>query len=205
MTPRLVPVKLKPCHEGSKDGRKREDRQSSPIQGFPALLAVNQGARSIALRHYTWRLNLDISITYREDGVSNVEDEVEHRRARVVMSPDDTLGLFRCKLETGREVWISEFDVQVANHEGSPWSIHETTDSPQHGFKKVAMLGDAIESNPNIVRALNVTLWDLDSVLHRPSARMRTACSPYTKHKIFVDTVKMPTSSRSSSMFSWGN
>lgn len=205
MTPRLVPVKFRPCHEGSNDGSKRENHQSSAIQGFPALLAVSQEARSIALRHYTWRFTINTTISHREYRITDLGDEVEHRRARVVMSPEDTLGLFRFRLESERRVWISESDVQVANHEGSPWSIHETTDAPQHGFKKVAILGGAIESNPNIVRALNITLWDLDSILHGPSAEMRTACSPHTKHKIFVETVKMPTSSWSPSMLSWIN
>lgn len=187
MTPRLVAVIPRPRSKSHDEARNRKKREISLIRGIPALLAVNQESRYLALRHYTWRFTINITIaTTGRRWVGH-----EHRRARVVMSPDDTLGLFRCESLWG--VWISRFDVKVANDKASPWRTHESTDAPHRGFKKVAILGDAVKSNLHIVRALNVTLWDLDSILHAESAEMRTAHSPHTRNKILVESARMTT------------
>lgn len=188
MTPRLVAVIPRPCPKDRDPARNRKNREISLLRGIPVLLAVNREARHIALRHYTWRFTLDINVSH---GNPRSWDR-ELRRARVVMSPNDTLGLFRCGWGRGERVLLSMNRVQVSNDKRSPWRIHDTTDAPQHGFKKVAILGDYIKSNLNIVRALNVTIWDLDSILHAESAEMRTALSPHTKHKILVESAKMP-------------
>lgn len=196
MTPRLVAVNPRPCPKGRDDARDRKNREINLIRGIPALLAVNQEARHVALRHYTWRFIIDIAIEkgqYWNGGDYWDMRGRENRRAHVVMSPDDTLGLFRCKGEREDFVQISRFRVKVANYKKSPWRIHQTTAAPhgQQWFKKVAILGDAIESHLHIVRALNVTLWDLDSILHAASAEARTARSPHTKHKILIASAKM--------------
>lgn len=186
MTPRLVAVKPRPCPKISDLARDRKNREIKLIRGIPALLAVNQEARHVALRHYTWRFTIDADINGR------------HRRARVVMSPDDTLGLFRCEQQLDLTAEVLDFQVKVANDKSSPWRIHQTTGAPhgQHCFKKVAILGDAIESNLHIVRALNVTLWDLDSILHAASNEVRTARSPHTKHKILIRSANMTQDSK---------
>lgn len=181
MTPRLVAVRPRPCPKDSDLARDRRNREIKLIRGIPALLAVNQESRHVGLRHYTWRFTIDVTINGR------------HRRARVVMSPDDTLGLFRCEQQWYWTVEVLEFRVKVANDKRSPWRVHQTTDAPhdQHWFKKVAILGDAIESNLHIVRALNVTQWDLDSILHAASSEPRTARSPHTKHRIIIHSLEM--------------
>lgn len=187
-TPRLVAVIPRPC---PKDSDTASNREISIIRGIPALFAVNKESRHVALRHYTWRFTLDIKICCGMLWAPNVE----HRRAHVVMSPDDTLGLFPC--QQGREdtVWISKFDVKASNDKRSPWRVHESTDAPNQGFKKVAILGDAVKANLHIVRALNVTLWNLESILHAQSADIRTAVSPHTKNTIFVESGKIATNS----------
>lgn len=188
MAPRLVAVIPRPCPKDHDLARDRKNREISLLRGIPALLAVNQEARHVALRHYTWRFTIDITIS---TGFPWSPLDAEHRRARVVMSPDDTLGLFRCKQSWRERVRISRFDVKIANDKRNPWRIHPTTDAPKDGFKKVAILGDAVESNLHIVRALNITLWDLDSILHSESEDARTASSPHTKHKILLESAKM--------------
>lgn len=192
MTPRLVAVIPRPHSKSLDEARNRKNREISLLRGIPALLAVNQESRYLALRHYTWRFTIDITIS-----TQRIYTRHQHRRARVVMAPDDTLGLFRCEWENGQEsysgLWISRFNVKVANDKTSPWGTHESTGAPQHWFKKVAILGDAVKSNLYIVRALNVTLWDLDSILHAESAEMRTAHSPHTKNKILVKSAEMTT------------
>lgn len=188
MTPRLVAVRPRPCPKDHDEARNRKNREISLLRGIPALLAVNQEARHVALRHYTWRFTIDVTIS---TGLAWSPMDGEHQRARVVMSPDDTLGLFRCKQSWTERVRISKFVVKAANDKRSPWRIHATTDAPKHGFKKVAILGDAIESNLHIVRALNITLWDLDSILHAESDDVRTASSPHTKNKILLESAKM--------------
>lgn len=186
MVPRLVAVIPRPCPKIHDLARDRKNREISLLRGIPALLAVNQEARRVALRHYTWRFTIDLTIS--SDGPWFPGSQ--YRRARVVMSPDDTLGLFRCKQSWREGVRISRFDVKIANDKRNPWRIHPTTDAPKHGFKKVAILGDAVESNLHIVRALNITLWDLDSILHLESAGMRIARSPHTKQKILLESAK---------------
>lgn len=192
MTPRLVAVKPRAIPKESDLARDRKNREIKLLRGIPTLFAVNKEARHLALRHYTWRFTIDMTIFcgvyWGLDG--------RHRRARVVMSPNDTLGLFRCKQDYIQGVRISRFDVKVANNKRSPWRIHETTGAPEHGFKKVAILGDAIESNLHIVRALNITLWDLDSILHAEPDELRTARSPHTKHKILLESAKLTARSR---------
>lgn len=188
MAPRLVAVRPRPCPKDHDEARNRKNREISLLRGIPALLAVNQEARHVALRHYTWRFTIDVTIS---TGLAWSPMDGEHQRARVVMSPDDTLGLFRCKQSWTERVRISKFIVKAANDKRSPWRIHATTDAPKHGFKKVAILGDAIKSNLHIVRALNITLWDLDSILHAESDDVRTASSPHTKNKILLESAKM--------------
>lgn len=187
LTPRLVAVIPRPCSKDRDEMRNRKNREISLLQGIPALLAVNQESRHVALRHYTWRFTIDVTVHDEDSWSSNGE----HRHARVVMSPDDTLGLFRCEQGWTATVALSSFKVKIANDERSPWRIHETTSAPEQGFKKVAILGDAIESNLHILRALNVTLWDLESILHPESVGIRTARSPHTKHRILLEAAKM--------------
>lgn len=187
MVPRLVAVIPRPCPKDHDLARDRKNREISLLRGIPALFAVNQEVRHVALRHYTWRFTIDVTFS---TGFPWSPLDGEHRRARVVMSPDDTLSLFRCKQSWRERVRISRSDVKIANDKRSPWRIHPTTDAPKHGFKKVAILGDAVESNLHIVRALNITLWDLDSILHSESDDARTASSPHTKHKILLESAK---------------
>ena len=189
MTPRLVAVNPSPYPKDLDEARNRKNREISLIRGIPPLLAVNQEARHVALRHYTWRFTMDYMIVHR--GWEPAESE--RRRAHVIMSPEDTLGLFRCRDNSmGAVDRIRDFDVKVANDKRSPWRVHQTTDAPRepHWFKKVAILGSAIKSNLHIVRALNITLWDLDSILNAPSAGVRMARSPHTKHKILVESAE---------------
>lgn len=197
-TPRLVAVIPKPCPKDRDEASNYRKRETSLVRGIPPLLAVNKESRHFALGHYTWRFTIEMTISDRQ----RWGPTLDHRRARVVMSPDDTLGLFTYHrmLESHERLWhdrswrerfwISKFDVKASNDETSPWRVHESTDAPNHGFKKVAILGDEVESNLYIVRALNVTLWDLDSILHAQSAEMRMADSPHTKHKILVKSGK---------------
>ena len=193
MTPRLVAIKSRPCPKDLDDARNRKNREISLIRGIPALLAVNQEARHCALRHYTWRFTIDITIREMDDWGEVVEN---CQRARVVMSPKDTFGLFRCKQEWREGLSISKFRVKIAKDKRSPWRIYETTDAPReqqlvHRFKKVAILKYAIEPNLHIVRALNVTLWNLNSILHAASAGFRTALSAHTKNKILVESANV--------------
>lgn len=187
LTPRLVAVIPRPCTKNRDETRYRTDREISLLRGMPALLAVNKEARHVALRYYTWRFTVDVIIDNDDSWNSNHRQ----RRAHVVMSPDDTLGLFRCEQGWKANACITNFDVKIANDKKSPWRNHETTSAPENGFKKVAILGDAIESDLHIVRALNATLWDLDSILHPESAGMRTARSPHIKHRILLESAKM--------------
>lgn len=187
LTPRLVAVIPRPCLKDRDEARNRNNREISLLRGIPALLAINPEGRHVALRHYTWRFTIDVTVSNEDPWFP---DE-EYQRARVVMSPDDTLGLFRCENSWTERVRISRFDVKIANDTRSPWRLHETTNAPEHGFKKVAFLGTAIESKLDIVRALNTTLWDLDSILHSESAEIRRARSPHTKHEILLESAKV--------------
>lgn len=189
LSPRLVAVKPRPC---PKERDKARNLEISLIRGIPALLAVNQESRYLALRHYTWRFTIDLVI--HPEGIGSAGFMVsKHQRARVVMSPDDTLGLFRCEPNLVADIRMTKFRVKVANEKRSPWRIHATTDAPsdEHWFKKVAVLGRALQSNLYIIKALNITPWDLDSMLHDRSTVTRTARSPHTKHKVLVTSAEM--------------
>lgn len=188
-TPRLVAVIPRPCPKDPDAKRSHKNREISLVRGIPALLAVNQESRHVALGYYTWRFTIDIQISYG----NGLDSDPEKRRARVVMSPDDTLGLFRCQQGWNDRFWISKCRIKAAKDKRSPWRVHESTGAPSQAFKKVAILGDAVKSNLHIVRALNVTLWDLDSILHVEHADMRTAVSPHTKNKIFLESGEIPT------------
>lgn len=187
LVPRLVAVKPRPC---LKENEKAKGLEISLLRGIPALLAVNQESRYLALRHYTWRFTMDVCL------FQTPPRGAEKQRACVVMSPDDTLGLFRRKQDSGagyNELSFLTYQIKAANEKNSPWRIHQTTDAPrgQDWFKKMAVLGEALESNLKIIRALNITAWDLDAVLHDQSAVRRTARSPYTKHKITIASADM--------------
>lgn len=194
ITPRIVAVIPKPCPKDRDEEKNPKSRDITLLRGIPALLAVNKEARHLALRHYIWRFTIDTTISWRWRFPGIPLQEGEHRYARVVMSPDDTLGLFpfrQVRPVLAGTGCISNFDLKVANDKTSPWKIHETTCAPQQGFKNVAIFGKAIMSNLHIVRALNITLWDLDSILHADSAEMRVAHSPHTKHRILVESGDM--------------
>lgn len=199
MTPRLVAITPRPFPKSPGEARNRINREISLLQGIPALLAVNQESRYLALRHYTWRFTIDFEINaiLRSDRVSRRRSwfPYEVRSACVVMSPDDTLGIFRSLIRDkwvhDRKEWIGSVEFKVANHGGIPWKIHETTDAPQSGPKKVAILAHAVESNPDIIRELNMGFEDLDSVLHAKSAGLRTVRLPHTKREIGVESCTM--------------
>ncbi|KAG8164550.1 hypothetical protein KVR01_006468 [Diaporthe batatas] len=197
LAPRLVAVKPRLC---PKKSEKASNLEISLLRGIPALLAVSQESRYLALRHYTWRFTIDLYFVCR-NGLGYVEVE-SHRRARVVMAPGDTLGLFRCQPNWYSYVRPVDFLVRVADEKRSPWRIHPTTSAPRGGedwFRKVAILGTALERNLYIARALNSTLWDLESLLHGRSTVARTARSPHTKHKIFIASAEMEQVSSSAS------
>lgn len=181
MTPRLVAVMPKPILKSPDEARKRRNRETNLLRGTPGLLAVNQESRYLALRHYTWRFTIDIEIHIICGAGRVVRSWVlyEVHSARVVMSPDDTLGVFRCLQERGHDCrkWIGSFEIKVANHEGSPWKIHENTDAPQSGPKKAASLSHAVESNPGIVRELIMGYEGLDCVLHGKISRIENSTS----------------------------
>ncbi|POS80779.1 hypothetical protein DHEL01_v200824 [Diaporthe helianthi] len=191
MTPRLVVAMPRPTRPIPKDRDEKANRnyhEISLMRGIPALFAVNQEARNLALSHYTWRFTIYLAV-FRQ----GLRDSwsVKHERARVIMSPDDTLGIFRCKQQWDKDASISKFRVKVADEKRSPWRTLETTDAPrdENWFKKVAVLGDAIKSNRDIIHALNGTPWDLDSILHKRAALIKTVTSPHTQHTMSIATV----------------
>lgn len=163
MNPRLVAV-------GPKGLGRPRSYHSRKI--LPALLSVNRDSRYCALRHYTLRFT--ITLTVDETG--------QHRwncpkfkgttyRANVVMCPDDTLGLLGWEtLNLGHGM---RFQVQSANGKG-PWENCPTSAGAQPKVKKVAFLGPDIALNHEIVDDINsLVSWDLDSILHTKSTSVR--------------------------------
>lgn len=174
MVPRLVMVNFKDAETRSQ-ARRRKTQRSSEIHAIPALLAVNNEARNIAIRTYTWRFTIYINL--RHHGLFG-RGEWEHARARVVMSPEDTLGFFRCKVYHRRTVSVSGCNIEEPDS-SSPWARHPTITVSPVSLQKVAILGWAIKSNPRIVKALNSSIWDLDSILHSDSTGARTLRPPH--------------------------
>ncbi|KAL1852880.1 hypothetical protein Daus18300_011962 [Diaporthe australafricana] len=165
MKPQLVPVKLK------RDG-KRDSRHPVEIRGISALLAVNKEARHIALRHYSSRFTLKITFVQYVWIQGTVQEAPPFHLARIIMSPDDTLGFlcWQIAVPGGEQAIIK---VESAN-QSSPWNCHKTEGLPQPAVEKVATLGYDLEFNHHIVKNLNSTAsWDLDSILHVKSGRIR--------------------------------
>lgn len=163
MMPRLVPVGPR--------GIKRFSQQSKQI--LPALFSINKDSRYCALRHYTLRFT--ITLTVDETGKHRwncPEFQCTKYHANVVMSPDDTLGLLGWDtLKLGYE---ARFRVKNANGKG-PWQSHPVNHGAQSKpkVKKVAFLGPDIAHRHETVQALNSMRRDLKSVLHAKSTRVR--------------------------------
>lgn len=168
ITPRLVAVGPNGL------GRPRSDHSKRIL---PALLSVNQDSRYCALRHYTVRFT--ITLTVDETGKHRwncPEFRGKNYHANVVMSPDDTLGLFGW--ETLNMGHGTRFQVRSANGKG-PWESYPTSHGAQPEVKKVAFLGRDIALNRKIVGDLNsVVSWDLDSILHTNSTNVRKWVAP---------------------------
>lgn len=163
MAPRLVPVGPR--------GQKRFSQQSKQI--LPALFSVNKDSRHCALRHYTLRFIITLY----------VDETGKHRwycpkfkctkyHANVVMSPKDTLGLLGWDtLNLGYE---ARFRVKNADGKG-PWKSYPINHGAQSEpkVKKVAFLGPDIASRCGTVQRVNSKRWDLNSILHAKSTRVR--------------------------------
>lgn len=99
--------------------------------------------------------------------------------ANVVMSTNDTLGLFGWELLHFGYAW--RFKVNSADGI-APWEPYPTSHGVHPEVKKVAFLGREIAVSQSIVRDLNsVASWDLDSILHAKSTTIRKL-KPYSGH-----------------------
>lgn len=169
MTPRLVAV-------GAKGLTLPRSLHSKCI--LPALLSVNQDSRHCALRHYTMRFSIILTV----DKTGQHEWDCPHfqgiyHQANVVMSPDDTLGLLGW--ETLRLGHRTRFQVKSANGK-SPWEGFPTSHGVQPEIKKVAFLGRDIALEPGIVRYLNSRAeTDLNSILHAKRTHLRRVYTPH--------------------------
>lgn len=189
MTPRLVPV-----------GPRSEGRRIlySHSKVFPALFSVNKESRYCAIRHYTLRFTIAVTVDrsggrHRWDCPNFVGDT---HRAHVLMSPDDTLGFFGWRnLNLGNR---HKFRVESADGT-SPWESHPANRGAQPEVRKVAYLGPDIASYHKIVHDLNSTIsWDLDSILHNTEPggirNLYPLCGPWytaaeaadSKHHILI-------------------
>lgn len=163
MTPRLVAV-------GPKGLGHPRSHHSTKI--LPALLSVNKDSRYCALRHYTLRFTITLTVDKTgQHGWDCPKFQGTTYHANVVMCPDDTLGLLGWEtLDLGHR---TRFRVKSANGEG-PWENCPTSAGAQPEVKKVAFLGSDIAFNRKIVHDLNsVVSWNLDSILHTSSTHVR--------------------------------
>lgn len=169
MKPRLIAV-------GPKGRGRPRSEHSKRI--LPALLSVNKDSRYCALRHYTLRFTITLT----------VDDTGRHRwdcpefqctkyHANVVMSSDDTLGLFGWEtLNLGHG---TRFKVENASGK-APWESYPTSHGAQPEVKKLAFLGRDIAMNNKIVDDLNsVVASDLDSILHTECTNVRKCGAPW--------------------------
>ncbi|KAH8753527.1 hypothetical protein F5883DRAFT_650873 [Diaporthe sp. PMI_573] len=167
MTPRLVAVGPKAI-----GGRRLIQHIRSML---PSQLSVNSESRHAALDHYKMRFTISITIDKArfDHNCWRFKSEVTRHQARVVMSPDDTLGL----LGWEKLVLWSSCTFQVENANGiSPWDSESKPMAfrAQPDVKKVAFLGLDLAWNARIVHDLNSTVsWNLDSILHKKSTRPR--------------------------------
>lgn len=167
MLPRLVPV-------GPKGLGKPLSEHSKII--LPALLYVNKDSRYCALRHYSLRFT--ITLTVDETGKHQwncPEFQGTEHHANVVMSPDDTLGFFGW--ETLRQGYGTRFGVKNAN---GIWASYPTDLGAQPEVKKVAFLRPEIVSDPRFIHYLNRgASWDWDSSLHGKLSSVRKLDVPW--------------------------
>lgn len=145
---------------------------------LPALLSVNNDSRYCALRHYTLRFT--ITLTVDETGKHRwdcPEFQCTKYHANVVMSSEDTLGLFGWEtLNLGHG---TRFQVKNA-HGKAPWESYPTSHGAQPDVKKLAFLGRDIAMNPQEVRNFNsMKSWNLDSMLHMECTNVRNLKTGY--------------------------
>lgn len=163
MAPRLVPVGPR--------GQNRFSQQSKQI--LPALFSVNKDSRYCALRHYTLIFTINLYVDETGEHRSYCpEFKCTRYHANVVMSPKDTLGLLGWDtLKLGYE---ARFRVKNANGKG-PWKSYPINHGAQSEprVKKVAFLGPYIASRHGTVQRLNSMPWDLNSILHAKSTKVR--------------------------------
>lgn len=170
MTPRLIAVG--PNSSGSL--RSHHSRQI-----YPALLSVNRESRHCALRHYNLRFTMILTVDHTTPRRIDEEFEGHKFHANVVMSTNDTLGLFGWELLHFGRAW--RFKVNSADGI-TPWESYPTSHGVHPEVKKVAFLGRDIAVSQSIVRDLNsVASWDLDSILHAKSTTIRRL-KPYSGH-----------------------
>lgn len=172
MTPRLVPVVPKSRRS---TGRFRFPRGKKIL---PALFSVNKESRYCALRHYTLRFT--IALTVDQTGLHKWDCpnfKGTTHRAHVLMSPDDTLGLIGWEsLYLGHKM---RFRVEKGN-ETSPWENYPINHGAEPEVKKVAFLGRDVAWDPqNFVHNVNSMFsWDLDLILHTKSTHARKLNAP---------------------------
>jgi hypothetical protein len=167
MTPRLVVV------EPHGDGYRRHRAYNKKI--LPAQFSVNSEAREIAVRRY----NLGITVTLI------VDKNGDHRwscpsfrgimhHANVVMSPDDTLGLFGWDTLLKGVGWKVRVESVDLNRLRS-WNRRDITMcGAQPEVKKVAFLGYHLGSRPKLIHTLNsIVSLDMNTVLHTESTTLR--------------------------------
>lgn len=189
MTPRLVAV-------GPKGRGQRRSHHSKQI--LPALFSVNQDSRHCALSHYTSIFT--ITLTVDETGLHRwdcPEFKGTKYHANVVMSTDDTLGLFGWEtLNLGHS---TRFQVKSANGI-RPWETSPNSHGAEPEVRKVALLGQHIALSKSIVRDFNSSVsWDMDSIIYATSTSVRKLntpagrwyelpVSPWTKEQILIQS-----------------